>query len=95
MTETIDPAALISRPPGVVASEIDGEVVVLDVATGRFFQLNAIGSHIWAALQTPASLAALIAAMQAEFDVDADECHADVTDFVTRLSGSGLLTVAG
>lgn len=95
MNDTIDPAALISRPPGVVASEIDGEVVVLDVSTGRFFQLNAIGSRIWATLKTPASLTTLIDAMQAEFDVDAEECRADVTDFVTRLSSSGLLTVGG
>ena len=90
----IDDSSMLMRPGNLVASEIDGETVVMNISTGAFFQLNGMGSRIWEALATPMTLAELCRKMQHGHDVDTETCRRDVTDFVTLLSGRELLTVA-
>ena len=94
----VDDATILSRPANLVASEIDGEAVILDVDSGQFFQLNRVGSRVWAALATPMAMGDLCRAMQDAFDVDEDTCRRDVADFVALMARHGLVasgTTAG
>ena len=45
--------AAIARAEGLVASEVNGEIVVLSIELGHFFHLNATGSRIWNLLTAP------------------------------------------
>ena len=87
-----DDAAMLARPANLVASEIDGEAVILDIDSGQFFQLNRVGSRIWDALATPMTMAELCRAMQDRFDVDPETCRRDVVAFVGRMTQHGLVT---
>jgi hypothetical protein len=89
----IDDATILARPANLVASEIDGEMVILDIESGHFFQLNQIGSRIWEAIEAPTTMAELCRSMQDRFDVDQKTCRRDVNDFVAQLSQSGLVTI--
>jgi hypothetical protein len=89
----IDDATILARPANLVASEIDGEMVILDIESGHFFQLNQIGSRIWEALEAPTTMGELCRSMQDRFDVDQETCRGDVSDFVARLSENGLVTI--
>lgn len=89
----IDDACTLARPAHLVASEVDGEMVILNIESGHFFQLNQIGSRIWEALETPMALADLCRAMGDRFDADPETCRRDVTEFVELLSENGLVTV--
>lgn len=93
MTDIADSSS-ISRPPHLVSSEVDGEMVVLDVGTGHFFHLNDVGSKVWVALDRPMTLAELCQVMQDRFDVDADTCRADIAEFVGSMAQNGLVNVA-
>ncbi|MGN6374534.1 MAG: PqqD family peptide modification chaperone [Sphingomonas sp.] len=88
-----DDDTVLSRPANLVASEIDGEMVILNVDSGYFFQLNQIGSRIWEALDTPMTVGALCRTMQGRFDVDPETCLGDVTAFVGSLIDNDLVTV--
>jgi hypothetical protein len=90
---SIDPAAPLSRPANLAASEIDGEMVILNLDSGHFFQLNQVGSRIWEALETPMTMAELCRAMEQRFDVDPDTCQRDCEAFVGTLSAHALVTV--
>ena len=89
----IDDATILARPANLVASEIDSEMVILDIESGHFFQLNQIGSRIWEALEAPTTMGELCRSMQDRFDVDQETCRRDVNDFVARLSENGLVTI--
>ena len=83
--------AHIARAEGVVASDVNGEVVILSIEAGHFFHLNATGSRIWNLLNAPMTVAALSAAVGERFAVGADECRRDVTEFVEGMLDKGLL----
>lgn len=84
----------IARAETMVASEVNGEVVILDIDSGLFFQLNPIGSKVWDLLESPATLAQMVAALQAKFNVSAEQCRADVAEFVEKMLERGLLVRA-
>jgi phosphatidylserine decarboxylase len=84
----------IARAEGPVASEVDGEVVILDVESGHFFQLNGVGSSVWQRLESPMTLGALCTAMLDEFEVDAAQCRSDVRAFAAKMLDRGLLVRA-
>lgn len=88
---TIGDTTLLSRPANLVASEIDGEMVILNIESGHFFQLNDVGSRIWEALETPMTMADLSRAMLDRFDVDEETCRSDVAEFVGQLTRNGLV----
>jgi hypothetical protein len=87
----IDDTTMLSRPGNLVASEIDGEAVILSIDSGQFFQLNQVGSRIWDALAVPTAMGDLCRAMQDRFDVDQDTCRRDIADFVALLAQHGLV----
>jgi hypothetical protein len=89
----IDDATMLARPANLVASEIDGEMVILNIESGHFFQLNQIGSRIWEALEVPSTMGELCRAMHDRFEVDEQTCRRDVVEFVGLLSQNGLVTV--
>lgn len=83
----------LKRRPDLVASNMDGETVMLDMESGQYFGMDAIGSVIWDKLQMPTSVADLCHALQAEFEVDAKTCEQDVSEFLQELVENGLLEV--
>jgi hypothetical protein len=83
--------ANLARAEGLVASEVNGEIVILSIEVGHFFHLNTTGSRIWGLLDAPMTVAGLCAAMRERFAVDADQCRRDVTEFVQGMLAKGLL----
>ena len=71
--------------------ELGGEAVLLNLDTGVYYGLDAVGTHIWKLLQQPRSFAELRDLIVDEFDVAADRCEADLRPFVEALQSYGLL----
>jgi hypothetical protein len=93
MSEPIGDDSRIVRVESVVAAEIDDEVVILNIESGYFYQLNRVGARIWNALETPATLGLLSARMQNMFDVTAETCRNDVVEFVQQMRASGIVII--
>ncbi len=83
--------ARLARAEGLVASEVNGETVVLSIDSGHFYHLNATGSRIWGLFDEPMSFGALCGLMRDRFAVDAVQCRRDVTEFVNKMIAQGLL----
>lgn len=76
--------------PRVAWQTVDGEAVVLDLATGRAIGLNATGTLVWTYL--PSESEESIAARVAEtFGVDPVTARADVAEFVAMLRDRRLI----
>lgn len=78
----------------VLFREVDGEAVILELGSGRYFGLDEVGQRIWSMLVGRRSPAEIVDALLAEYDASADRIRADVTAFIDRLSALDLLTVA-
>lgn len=76
-----------------VSCELGDETVVLNVKTGIYFGLDAVGTAVWKAIQQPATPAQLVEAVLAEFDVSRPTCEADVQELLAELRGHGLVEV--
>ena len=76
----------------VVYREIDGEAVLLDLGSGRYFGLNAVGTRVWAVLAGGGGVDDAIAAIATEFDAPDAENAGDVRALVSDRGARGLLT---
>lgn len=75
----------------VVFRELEGETVLLNLASGTYFGLDAVGTRLWQLLGEHQTLQPVFDHMLEEFDVDADTLRADIVALVERLSANGLL----
>ncbi|HEY8088317.1 MAG TPA: PqqD family protein [Polyangiaceae bacterium] len=87
-TPPIGPDESLLPSAQVHGRRFDDEVVILDLAGGEYYALNAVGARIWEKLvggSTPAEVARLL---EAEFEVDypraVSDCLALADELVTR-----------
>ena len=83
----------ISRGVNCLATEVDGEVILLDLDSDIFIGLDEVGSSIWNLLETPATFSSLCQTLQKEYDVTETTCRADVLSFLSELLNDGLITI--
>ena len=80
---------------GFLLRQVAGQTVVLptggDLDLNMMITLNDTGAFLWERLQNEADEAALIRALLAEYDVDADTAAQSVADFVKKLNEHGFL----
>lgn len=83
----------VYRSDGAVATtEIDGSRVLLNVQSGTYYGLNSVGSFVWEKLAEPVTVAALCALVEAEFEVNQDQCFHDIGSLLDSLLKEGLIT---
>ena len=73
--------------PDCVAEDFDGEVVVLNSATGVYFSLTGLAAGVWRDLMAGQSLDALLDAIRS---IDT-QVHQATMDFIHRLQAAGLV----
>jgi hypothetical protein len=83
----------VTIPPDVLVQELEGESVILNVVTERYFGLDRIGTRMWIALTTLESIEAAYGSLLAHFEVDAERLRQDLESLVAELVGHGLLDI--
>jgi hypothetical protein len=90
----ITPNSTISQSQGQVSTEIDGEVVLMDIEKGSYFGMNHTLSRIWKLIETPVSVSTLCAQLTEEYDVTPDECMNDLLESLEGLKKENLVEVS-
>ena len=85
---------MIGRREELLATEVDGEMVALHVENGTCYGFNATATRIWAMLETPKRLGEIRDSLTQEFDVDPEECEAQIRDLLKDLEADGLVTIS-
>lgn len=83
----------VVRNEGLLAAEVDGELVAMSVENGVVYGLNAVGARVWALIEEPRTIDSLCAQLMGEFEVDAEVCARDVTELLAQLYQEKLITV--
>jgi hypothetical protein len=78
-------------PDGVVSRELDGETVLLNLETGMYFGLDAVGTDMWRAIRESPTLGEAFAAVRVQYEVDETTIRADFLQLADELLAKGLL----
>lgn len=87
----MDQHSIVVRSAELIETEIDGEMVALDVERGTCLGFNSTAWRIWALIEEPRTLSAIVDRLAEEFDVDAAECARDVEALLADLREQGLV----
>ena len=77
--------------PDVQGTMMDGETVLLDLSSGRYYTLNRLGSVIWEHCTGQSTMTAIHAAICDRFDVAPERALVDLVALVNELIQEGLL----
>jgi hypothetical protein len=91
---TIDFNAQVTIPEDVLMRELDGESILLNLASDSYFGLDRVGTDMWRALTTTGCLQEAYEALLAEYDVEPDVLRRDMEELVQKLVNRGLMAIA-
>lgn len=77
----------------VLAQEMGGETVLLDLAGENYFGLDAVSTRAWQLLQTGASQAEVVDALFEHYEVERDVLEKDIEELLHSLSEAGLIKI--
>lgn len=89
----LDRATRLRRVPDVLATEVGGEMVMMDIEKGVYFGLDPIGTDIWNRLSESMTVAALAVALVQVYDADIASIERDVLVLLKRMVEQGLVEV--
>jgi len=78
----------------VVFRELQGEAVILDMTSGVYFGLDAIGTRMWSILVDRGTVGAAVERMREEYDVDEETLVRDLLELADQLRTRGLIRIA-
>jgi Coenzyme PQQ synthesis protein D (PqqD) len=81
-------------PSDVLIRELDGESVVLNLKSERYFGLDRVGTRMWTALSMSESIQEAYELLLNEYEVDAERLRLDLQNFVEQMVEHGLVEVS-
>lgn len=82
---------VLQRDPCNLSTELDGETVLMNIESGKYFTLDRVGSEIWNLLSEPRPLADLLATLVDRFDGDPEVIRSETLSFVESLAEKGIV----
>ncbi|MFC5702611.1 lasso peptide biosynthesis PqqD family chaperone [Cohnella faecalis] len=84
----------IRQKDGYVTSEMDGELVMLSVENGKYYNLGIVGGQIWQLAQGQGmTVAEIVARLVSEYEVTESQCEQEVAAFVEQMEKAGIIAV--
>ena len=85
----------MTRDAALPATRVDDDLVILNIATGRYVGLDDIGRRIWEMIEAPMRVGDICEALARHYRGSADTIAADATAFLAELADEGLIRVDG
>ncbi len=83
--------SIIEKNHEILASDIDGETVMMSIKNGKYYGMDEIGSRIWSLINGENTATNIVNKLLKEFDVSREECMLDVMDFLEELKKNELI----
>jgi len=91
--EQITASTRVIASEGAVGCDIQGEMVLLDLESGTYFGLNAVGADIWNYIHEQKSVEEIEDYLMGEYKVPLERCRAEVLSLLGRLLEKGLIRI--
>src|SRR5207245_5128388 len=86
-------SSLVVAARDQVSCDVGGEAAILQLASGVYYSVDAVGSRIWALLHNPRSVREIRDTLLAEYDVPAARCERDLLGLLQALAPQQLVEV--
>src|SRR5438067_9879715 len=87
-------SSVITINPDVTFRELDGEIVILNLETGIYFGLDAVGARTWRLIGDHGSLGVVFDALRSEYDAVPLVLERDLLQLVDHVSAKELTGIA-
>lgn len=84
---------VVSRRNDIDTTDLNGEIVMMDLEKGRYFSLNGVGSRIWEIIEEPIGINKIVDCLLEEYDVNRNECEENVLEFLDKLDDANIISV--
>lgn len=85
---------IITRSNDLLATEVDGEIVLMNLERGNYYGLVGTARHIWDLLEEPRRLGDLCVLLGEKYSGSHAVIEADVTKFVTNMAMETIVTLS-
>lgn len=93
--ESVDLQTRYVRASALVHNELDGEVTMMNVETGKYYGLvSPVAAHIWRLLETPVSGDEICQQLIQQYRVDRSRCETEVLTFLRRMAAEEVIVAA-
>lgn len=77
--------------PQVINETIDGEAIMINLATGGYYSLDRVGGDVWSLLEASLPVDDIVAELGRRYEATEDDIRRGVEDLLQRLSGEELV----
>jgi len=77
-----------------ISSELGQEAVILNLKTGVYHGLDAVGGRIWNLIQQPTTVTDIKNVIVDEYEVEPERCEQDLLELLQSLAEEGLIEVS-
>jgi hypothetical protein len=78
-----------------VSADLSGEAAILNLKSGIYYGLDAVGARIWSLIQEPRVVSEIKDTILQEYDVEPKRCEEDLFALLGELLSHGLIEVKG
>ena len=93
MQHTVLGPSIVVAAKGQVSCDLAGDAVILNLKTGVYYGLDAVGALVWKLIQAPMTVADIRDGLLKEYDVDAGRCEGDLLALLQELAAAELIEV--
>lgn len=76
-----------------LSSDLNGEAVILNLQTGVYHGLDAVGARIWHLLQETRTVDDILKTLLEEYEVEPDRCQQELLALLQKLADQKLIEV--
>lgn len=76
-------------------TDLAGEKVMIDFATGKYFLLKGSANDIWDYIQSPVTVNEIQDKLLSEYDVESDVCHNNIIEFLKQMKAYEFIEIIG
>jgi hypothetical protein len=77
----------------VLTTQVDDEMVLLNLTNGKYFSLDDVGTRMWQLLTEHEDLKIVHQALLKEYKVDSLQLEQDLLELMDKLAANGLLQI--
>lgn len=93
-TDFIKTYSVVSQKKGLDTTDLDGELVMMDIDNGKYYNFNLVGGRIWKMIEKPISIKEISNQLSKEFDIDEKKCETSVINFISKLKSNELIKIS-
>lgn len=81
---------VVSRGSEHVETRVGDQTMMMSIAQGSYFSVDATAARIWDLIEAPVALSDVVSKLMSEYEVSEQQCSEQVLDFVEQLIANGL-----